>query len=228
MRKVAESAPILVHTFLKAWTSAEPIPWQPKRQNRKTHVTCPLRTITMMGTGFQGRLSARIGQPPKDCGTTTCGTFTPPYVPLRDFPKELHRSHLDEETNSSIHITISTVGKYATKRLMHLNQQKYAEKLGRHINLQLRLFTSQTVHTQTLTQSTDKNGEGGKCVDDAMLEMPAESGEIMRAMLGKVSTKQNHYDTELYELSQSTWRHQTQTITPWQLQLSRDEDDDEE
>jgi len=58
--------------------------------------------------------------------------------------------------------------------------------------------------------------------------MPAESGEIMRAMLGKVSTKQNHYDTELYELSQSTWRHQTQTIMPWQLQLSRDEDDDEE
>jgi len=72
------------------------------------------------------------------------------------------------------------------------------------------------------------DGEGEKCIDDAMLEMPAEKWGDHESDAWKSFYKQNHYDTELYELSQSTWRHQTQTIIPWELQLSRDEDDDEE
>mmetsp|Transcript_16639 Transcript_16639/g.24909 ORF Transcript_16639/g.24909 Transcript_16639/m.24909 type:complete len:332 (+) Transcript_16639:116-1111(+) len=72
------------------------------------------------------------------------------------------------------------------------------------------------------------DGLGEKCIDDALLDMPGEKWADHESDAWKSFYQQNRYDNELYELSQSTWRHQIQTIVPWEIQLSRAEDDDDE
>ena len=72
------------------------------------------------------------------------------------------------------------------------------------------------------------DGEGEKCLDDALLDNPTQTWADHDSEVWKSFYKENLYDSQLYELSQSTWRHQIQTIIPWELQLTRNEDDDEE
>lgn len=72
--------------------------------------------------------------------------------------------------------------------------------------------------------------EGEKCVDNAILEgnVPDETWMDHESEEFITFYESNKMDCQLYELAQSAWRHQIQTIVPWNLQLSRAEDDDEE
>ena len=72
------------------------------------------------------------------------------------------------------------------------------------------------------------DGEGEKCIDDALVDHPKEKFADHESDAWLTFYEQNLLDSQLYELSQSAWRHQIQTIIPWELQLSRAEDDDEE
>jgi len=71
--------------------------------------------------------------------------------------------------------------------------------------------------------------EGEQCIDDAMnsVGIPQETWIDHDSEEFKSFYELNYFDCQLYELSQSAWRHQLQTIVPWELQLSRDKDDDE-
>jgi len=71
-------------------------------------------------------------------------------------------------------------------------------------------------------------GVGQKCLDDALLDHPEENFADHTTEAWRSFHEENLYDCQLYELSQSSWRHQIQTIIPWEVQLSRNEDDDEE
>mmetsp|Transcript_15809 Transcript_15809/g.23768 ORF Transcript_15809/g.23768 Transcript_15809/m.23768 type:complete len:345 (-) Transcript_15809:162-1196(-) len=71
--------------------------------------------------------------------------------------------------------------------------------------------------------------EGELCVDDAMMgNVPAETWMDHESEEFKTFYKTNSLDCQLYEQSRSAWRHHIQTIIPWEIQLSRDEDDDED
>ena len=70
-------------------------------------------------------------------------------------------------------------------------------------------------------------GEGLKCIDDNLLDFPKEKFADHTTDAWLSFYEQNLFDSQLYELSQSAWRHQIQTIIPWELQLSRNQDDDE-
>lgn len=72
--------------------------------------------------------------------------------------------------------------------------------------------------------------QGEQCIDDAIQQgnLPEEKWIDHEGGEFKTFYKDNSMDCQLYELARSAWRHQIQTIIPWELQLSRDEDDDEE
>ncbi len=72
--------------------------------------------------------------------------------------------------------------------------------------------------------------EGEQCIDDAIKNgnMPEESWPDHDTEEFQNFYQTNKIDCQLYELAQSTWRHHIQTIVPWELQLSRAEDDDED
>jgi hypothetical protein len=71
--------------------------------------------------------------------------------------------------------------------------------------------------------------EGEKCIDDAMMgNVPDETWIDHEGEEFKTFYKTNLYDCQLYELARSARRHQVQTIVPWEIQLSREEDDDED
>ena len=73
------------------------------------------------------------------------------------------------------------------------------------------------------------NEQGEKCIDDAMAgNVQVETWLDHEGVEFKTFYESNAMDCQLYELAQSAWRHQIQTIVPWDIQLSRDEDDDEE
>ena len=72
------------------------------------------------------------------------------------------------------------------------------------------------------------NGEGEKCVDDILVDKPEEKFADHTSEAWLAFHEVNLYDCQLYELSQSSWRHQIQTIIPMEVQLSRAEDDDED
>lgn len=71
--------------------------------------------------------------------------------------------------------------------------------------------------------------QGEKCIDDAMAgNVPVETWLDHEGIEFKTFYESNKMDCQLYELAQSAWRHQIQTIVPWNTQLLRDEDEDDD
>eukprot|EP00559_Dactyliosolen_fragilissimus_P001746 CAMPEP_0184861758 /NCGR_PEP_ID=MMETSP0580-20130426/6363_1 /TAXON_ID=1118495 /ORGANISM="Dactyliosolen fragilissimus" /LENGTH=351 /DNA_ID=CAMNT_0027359355 /DNA_START=53 /DNA_END=1108 /DNA_ORIENTATION=- len=69
------------------------------------------------------------------------------------------------------------------------------------------------------------------CIEDILLELnhpQAETWVDHESPEWANLYNQSRYDCELYEIARSTWRAQIQTIIPYNIQLSRNEDEDEE
>ena len=69
---------------------------------------------------------------------------------------------------------------------------------------------------------------GQQCIDNALEGFASEKWADHDSPAWQSFYKFNRFDAELYELSQSTWRHQIQTIIPWKLQVSRNQTDGDE
>lgn len=71
---------------------------------------------------------------------------------------------------------------------------------------------------------------GQSCIDDALRDNPKETWVDHESDAWTKFYKLNKYDCQLYEIAQSTWRAQIQTIIPLETQLSRaapDKDEEE-
>lgn len=70
--------------------------------------------------------------------------------------------------------------------------------------------------------------EGKQCINDALIGFPEELWANHDTDEWKQFYANNRYDCELYEIGQSAWRAQLQTAIPYEVQLQRDESEDEE
>jgi len=62
---------------------------------------------------------------------------------------------------------------------------------------------------------------GEKCIDDALVDNPTETFIDHESEEWDRHYEMNRFDCELYEISQSAWRAQNQTMVPYTTQLSR-------